>query len=148
MSTTSITLEFNVSGAADAVFGVLTQAEKFVAVHPIIYRMEERAPGEYLVHEKIQLLGFIPYAFTYTARISFSTEAKTVQMKADIQGRVFVTMDFEVLDGADQETSKVLEKVHFQSKLPVLGILKSLFKKQHQKLFENISKQLLEQKTI
>lgn len=136
----ALTLNFQIPKSPEYVFEYLSQAERFVEVHPLIYKMEAISDHDFLVFEKILVLGFIPYAFIYPASIYASKESGKVQMKANIQGKVWVTMDFVITGEENANSSQVVETVTFRTKLPVAGIMKSLFKRQHQKLFANIAK--------
>jgi hypothetical protein len=140
MKKETLHLSFDLKKSPEFVFESLSEVDKFVKAHPLIYKMEDQGEGNYLVFEKLFLLGFIPYAFTYPATIQSSKENGSVYMEVDIQGKAQVYMDFVVIGDGNPNSCRVEEKVLFQSKLPIVGVMKRLFAKQHKKLFAAIEK--------
>jgi hypothetical protein len=65
---------------------------------------------------------------------------KTVQMVSNIFGLVDLRLDFIIVPTA--EGNHLEEKVYFKAKVPVLGLMKLVFRKQHKKLFQNIEKKV------
>lgn len=72
-----MTLEFKVNKSANAVFEYLSDMQKFVSVHPIIYKIDPLGEEKYLVFEKLKLL-FIPWDFTYIVKLDANKERKQV----------------------------------------------------------------------
>ena len=54
---------------------------KFAAVHPIIYKIENKGKNEYLVLKKIKTL-FIPVIFTYPAKVEGNIQTKQITINA------------------------------------------------------------------
>ena len=69
-----------VKKSPDFVFGYLTDMQKFVSVHPVIFKIENLKGREYLVYEKLKL-GFIPYSFTYKVTVEGNEETRRVGEK-------------------------------------------------------------------
>ncbi|MDP2386179.1 MAG: hypothetical protein Q8M29_07395 [Bacteroidota bacterium] len=130
-------LDHSIKKPVDHVYDYLTDAQKFVSVHPVIYKIEKLATNELLVYEKLKFL-FIPIKFTYKATITGNRNLKTVVMRANVKGMAKIQMHFKLEDISGQ--TKIKETVEFKSFLPIKAIMQSVFKKQHVQLFQNIGK--------
>jgi hypothetical protein len=109
--------------------------QKYVSVHPVIYKIDNLGNDNYLVHETLKLL-FIPISFKYPVTIEKNLAGKSVRMKATVFKWTKIEINFAVkTEGTD---TIVDENVKFKSKLPVKFILKRIFRKQHNQLFKNI----------
>ncbi len=135
MGTTRLTLVFAVPRPVGLVFAHLADPVRFVAVHPVISRMEATGPGQYLVYETMKVVG-LPYSFTYPATITADQAALTVQVRATVRQLVHIQMDFR-LSGSGQATT-VHETVTFGSWLPVGALMAPVFRQQHARLFANL----------
>lgn len=131
----TLALTFRLSKDSKTVFACLTDAGKFVAVHPLIYKMTPVKDGEYLVFERI-MLGFIPCYFRYRATIGFNENKTQVHIKARVMGLVHIEMLFTLWP--EGEGTRVQETVNLKSLLPVKSLMFKLFEKQHTLLFQNI----------
>ena len=127
--------DHSIKKPVDHVYDYLTDAQKFVSVHPVIYKIEKLANNELLIYEKLKLL-FIPVKFTYKATITGNRNLKTVVMRANIKGMAKIQMYFKLEDISGHTSIK--ESIEFRSFLPVKFIMKSVFRKQHRLLFQNI----------
>jgi hypothetical protein len=128
-------LEYKIKRTADHIFTYLTDTEKFVSVHPVIYKMDSLNDGSFKVYETLKFF-FIPCSFTYSASIHGNLEDRTVYIKAVVMKMTEIEMIFKLTPG--NEYTRVHETVNFKSPLPVKGIMTSIFKKQHKQLFSNI----------
>lgn len=57
-------LSFRLEKSADIIFDYLTDMQKFVSVHLVIYKIDNTGINRYLVYEMLKF-GFIPFPFTY-----------------------------------------------------------------------------------
>jgi carbon monoxide dehydrogenase subunit G len=135
MGTSRITLVFDVPKPPAVVFAHLAEPPLFVAIHPVISRMEATGPGQYLVHETLKL-GRWPYSFTYPATIEADQAAHTVRVRATVRRLVHIQMDFR-LSSSDGGTT-VHETVTFRSWLPLGPLMAPVFRQQHARLFANL----------
>ncbi len=131
-----ITLTFKAQTDKHTIQQYLTDADKFVSVHPLIYKMERVSQNSYKVFEKVTF-GPIPYRFTYHASITL--EAHEVKMLATIMGLTKISMHFTFVE--EDDFTLIHEKIHIRSPLPIKKYMFALFTKQHQLLFSNIEKQ-------
>jgi hypothetical protein len=115
--------------------------QKFVRVHPVIYKIEAKKNNDYLVHEKLKLL-FIPVSFTYPVTVESDAVTRKIKMKAVVKKMTEVEMNFAIK--VENGKTIVDEEIIFKSKLPVKFIMKGVFKKQHLKLFKNIENSINE----
>lgn len=124
-------LEHKIKKPANVVFDHLTDMEKFVGIHPIIYKMDNLGSGNYKVYER---LGFV--SFTYAANVNGDPNNKTVNIKVVVMKFTHIEMIFKLRTEGDHTI--IEETVNFRSPLPITGIMQNIFKKQHQQLFLNI----------
>ncbi len=130
-----MTLEYEINKPSDIIYDYLTDMQKFVSVHPVIFKAEEKGENNYLIFEKLKFL-FIPVTFTYPAKVIDDKDNKEVKMTAVVQKMVYVDMLFKL--EPDGTKTKVTEIVNFRSFMPIGFIMKAIFKKQHALLFKNI----------
>lgn len=126
-------LKFNVKQPLAVVFDYLTDMQKFVSVHPVIFKINRLDGNNYLVYEK---LNFIPFPFTYKVTVTGNSGNGTVTIKALVIKMVKIEMNYTLkeLEGFTQ----INEVIHFETFLPVKSIMGKIFKTQHKKLFMNI----------
>ncbi len=117
------------------IFDYLTDMQKFVAVHPVITKIDKNSDDSYLVYETLKI-GFIPFSFTYPVTIASYPLERIVIMRATVMKSTKIEMLFTLTSSGDYTIVK--ENIFFKSPLPVKSIMKNIFKKQHQQLFKNI----------
>lgn len=132
-------LQFKLNKNIEDVFLYLTDMQKFVSVHPLIFKMESLDRDKYLVYEKIKI-GFIPITFTYPVTIQRDGYKRPIVFKAVVFKLTKITMRFE-LAGSHLQTI-ITETVTFETPLPIKWLLKLIFKKQHKKLFETLERSI------
>jgi carbon monoxide dehydrogenase subunit G len=128
-------LSFKIHKSLDLVFDYLTDMQKFVLVHPVIFKIDSIGQESYLVHETLKF-GFVPFSFTYPATIEKNISDKKLTIRATVFKLTKIEMNFILK--ADPEYTIIDEEIHFKSPLPVKFIMKKVFKQQHEKLFKNI----------
>ncbi len=129
-------LNFTVDKPIDLVYDHLTDMQKFVSIHPIIYKIENKGADNYLVFETLKVL-FIPISFTYPVKVAADKQKNEVIINAVVKKMTHVQMHF-VLKNENGKTS-VTETIDFRSPLPVKAILEKIFSKQHADLFKNMN---------
>ena len=130
-------LHFSVNKPIAFVFEQLSNMDKFIEIHPVIYKIDPLGQNNYLIFEKLKF-AFVPYAFTYPASLSSDIENKRVTMKALVMKLVSINILFEMKTEGD--ATLVKETVEFRSFLPLQPLLKLIFKKQHAELFSRLNK--------
>jgi hypothetical protein len=130
-------LEALINKKSEKVFEYFYDMQKFVSVHPIIYRVDHIKGNEYKVYEKLKLF-FIPFDFTYPVTVLKSETEKKVTIKALVKKIVHIHMDITITDKG--ESSIVKENIAFRSFLPVHLLMKKIFTEQHKQLFLNLEK--------
>jgi carbon monoxide dehydrogenase subunit G len=128
-------LLFRTQKNIDTVFTYLTDMQKFVSVHPIIYQIDSLGDGRYLVHETLKV-GFIPFSFTYPVVIDKDSVSKKVVIRATVFKVTKIEMKFSLR--TEHNYTVIEEDIYFDSLFPVKFIMQKVFKEQHQKLFNNI----------
>jgi hypothetical protein len=130
-------IEYTLSKPRDFIYEYLSDMQKFVSVHPIIYRIDPLGGNRYLVFERLRFL-FVPYSFTYVVTVTDSKPENKITITTTVKKMVHIKMEFHIEES--QGISKVKEKVEFRSFLPVKPIMRKIFKEQHSLLFSNIGK--------
>ena len=130
-----MTLNFKVNKPYDQIFDYLTDMQKFVTVHPVIYKIEPIRNNEFLFFETLKF-GIIPWSFTYPGVIEGSYEGKKVFMKATVLKLVKIEMTFSFEKTGD--ATLVREVITFNSIFPVKFLMEKIFTQQHKQLFSNI----------
>jgi carbon monoxide dehydrogenase subunit G len=130
-----MTLSFRIKKNIDAVYIYLTDMEKFVSVHPVIYQIDHLGNDNYLVHETLKF-GPIPFSFKYPVTIEKNSKDEKVIIRATVFKLTKIEMKFHLR--VDNDYTIIDEEIQFKSPFPVTFIMKSVFKEQHTKLFQNI----------
>lgn len=128
-------LKFRMKKTPDFIFDYLTDMQKFVSVHPVIFQIDNTGNESYLVHETLKM-GFIPFSFTYPVTIEKNTIEKIVIIRATVMKLTKIEMKFALK--TDNDYTIIEEAINFKSPLPIKFIMQSIFKKQHSQLFKNI----------
>lgn len=128
-------ISFRIKKNTDLVFNYLTDMQKFVSVHAVIFQIDNTGNENYLVHETLKL-GFIPFSFTYPVIIEKNSIDKRVIIRATVFKLTKIEMKFVLKP--DNDFTIIDEEINFKSPLPVKFIMENIFKKQHTQLFKNI----------
>ena len=128
-------LSFKLKKTPELIFDYLTDMQKFVSVHPVIYQIDSTGNNSYLVHETLKF-GFIPFSFTYPVTIEKHQADMIVIIRATVMKLTKIEMKFVLK--ADNDYTIIDEEILFKSPLPIKFIMESIFKKQHNHLFKNI----------
>jgi carbon monoxide dehydrogenase subunit G len=126
-------LTFNIKQPAALVFDYLTDMQKFVSVHPVIYKMDSLGDNNYLVYEKLNM---IPFPFNYKVVVEGNKSNNSVCMNAVVMKVVKIKMSYLLTE--ENGRTQINETISFNTFLPVKTIMGRIFSTQHQKLFMNI----------
>ncbi len=125
---------FLLSKDPDVVFHYLTDMDKFVSVHPLIYKIDKLDHHNYKIFEKVKF-GLLPYSFNYIACIKNDAENRKVGITATIK---WVKMNMTFTVKPHEIGTEVVEVFQIETRLPVIGYMQKLIKDQHAQLFKNI----------
>jgi carbon monoxide dehydrogenase subunit G len=128
-------LQFEVNKPLSVVFDYLTNMQRFVEVHPVIYKIDTIAPHSYRMHETLKLL-FLPISFSYPATVL--VEKERIVMTGVVYKIVRITIRFD-LKSINKGTI-INETIDFDTFLPIKFLMAIIFKKNHQALFEHIER--------
>src|SRR5690606_18774392 len=121
-------LSFSINKNIDRTFDFLTDMQKFVSVHPVIFQLDDLGNENYLVHETLKF-GFIPFSFTYPVTIEKNIADKKVIIRATVFKMTKIEMKFVLK--ADNDSTIIDEEISFKSPLPIKFIMEGIFKTQH-----------------
>lgn len=127
------TLHFTLQKEKAFIATFLTDPERFVSVHPLIYRMEPLGDGQFKVFEQV-MLGPLPIRFTYKAEISEKQNA--IFIRAVVMRLTNISMTFRFESSGNSTT--VIEDVDISSPLPIRRFMEKLIAEQHQIMFQTI----------
>ena len=128
-------LTFKTHKNIEVIFDYLTDMQKFVSVHPVIYKIDQLSENNYLVFETLKF-GFIPFSFTYPVVILKNEIEKSVIIKATVFRLTKIEMRFILK--AENDVTDIHEEILIKSPLPVKFMMEGIFRKQHHQLFNNI----------
>ena len=131
----SVILFFKIKKNRDFIFEYLADMQKFVAVHPVITKIDKISDGKFLVHETLKI-GIIPFSFTYPVTIKSSEIDHSVTISATVMKVTTIKMTFVL--NTDGAFTDVKEFIQFKSPLPIRTFIGNIFRKQHTQLFKNI----------
>ena len=129
--------EFTVSGAPDEVYAILSDPDRFTAVHPLIHRMRPLGDDHFMVTEYMPL-GPVRIPFRYPARITKDPASLGVSIRAVVHYAIRIDMDIHVRSQAPG--SQVKETIRIRSWMPGAPFLANFIRKQHALLFQNLEK--------
>jgi len=133
-------LSYTINKTPATVISYLSDMNRFVSVHPVITKMKPVAGNKFIVHETSNA-GLLPFSFRYLATVTADYKNKIITMQARVLKLARIHMVFIVSE--HNGGSMIKEEINFHSWLPVKGIMKMIFKKQHAQLFKNIEKRHL-----
>jgi hypothetical protein len=128
-------LLFKLKKSPEFIFDYLTDMQKFVSVHPVIYQIDNTSYNSYVVHEMLRIW-VIPISFTYPVTIEKNIIDQVVIIRATVFNLTHIEMKFIITTQGDY--TLIEENIQFKSPLPVKFIMQSIFRKQHSQLFKNI----------
>ncbi len=128
-------LQFTVAQNLNKVFQSLSEPEKFITVHPLIFKMEALGNAQYRVYERVKL-GFIPYYFSYRAEINNNGKDE-VSISAVVFGITKLRLHFKLSENGDITT--IREEAEVSAPFPVKHIMYRVLATQHELMFKNIS---------
>lgn len=120
----------------EAVFAYLSDMQKFVGVHPIIYKMVDLGQGNYQVYERLPL-GFTSFSFNYPVTVKSQREGLVVTMNADVMKLAMIEMKFVI--EPDGDSSVVNETVQIATSFPLKAFIWKECVRHHTRLFKNIA---------
>jgi carbon monoxide dehydrogenase subunit G len=127
-------LTFKIDKDVPTTIKYLTETDKFVSVHPLIYKMKDLNNNNYKVYERVKI-GFFTYNFSYFAKIT--QIENSLQIFASVMGLTKLTMLFNFhIEG---NKTIIIEELTIQSILPIKKFMTNLVAKQHKEMFENIN---------
>lgn len=128
-------LTFTSTARASQIQAFLSEPEKFVSVHPLIFRMEALPNGRFRVFERVAI-GPIAQRFTYPATIEVVDGR--VELRARVMGMVRVEMIFSFTE--QPKRTLLREDVEIRTLLPIKRFMRWLIREQHAVMFANIER--------
>ena len=132
-------IKYAIPGSVSEVYPFFADLIKFGDTHPIIYKVEQTGPNEYLFYEELNMLVY-KHRFTYSVTLESAEVNKKVTMYSNVQKGVYLhlTFVFSEANGNTQIDETVLVKANPLVKM----IFNPLLKKSHLKLVNEITRRL------
>jgi hypothetical protein len=130
-----LVLNYEILKPISEVYYYLSDMNKYVLVHPIIYKIDKISENYYSIFETLKI-GLFPIKVKYPAQIDCDFKAKRIKMTAQVLKMIKIEIVFN-LKTSGTKTS-IEETITFNSFIPIGIFLASIFKNQHQILFKNI----------
>ena len=134
-----ITLIHHVAAKVEKIFPFFNEMDRFIAVHPVIYKSEMIEPGQYRLYEKLDLKLF-KVSFSYTVRIEKSVADQQVIMFSEIRKGVELRLKFDFQ--AKEGTTQIHETVTFNAPAIICPLFLKFLTKQHKLLITNVASTL------
>ena len=134
-----ITLIHHIPANIDKVFPFFNDIDRFVAVHPVIYKAEATGTNQYRLFEKLDLK-FCKVSFSYMVSIETSVPGKQVIMFARIRKGVTLRLQFDFI--ADNNTTHIHETVTFNAPAVICPIFLKFLTRQHQLLVAKVREEV------
>jgi carbon monoxide dehydrogenase subunit G len=128
-------LRYKVTKKANVVFEYLTDMQKFVAVHPVIFKIDKIKENSFLAHEKLSF-GIVNIKFNYPFTIEKNKADNEIIMRATVMKLIQIEIRFNLIEA--EEYTTIEEKIIFKSIFPIKFMVQSIFFEQHKLLFKNI----------
>ncbi|MEO7175127.1 MAG: hypothetical protein ABIV51_04755 [Saprospiraceae bacterium] len=119
------------------IFSYLSDMDKFVKVHPVIYKINTIGDNKYKAYETLKM-GFLPITFNYSFTVEADPNTNAILIRATVMKLTTIEMTFTL--SHQEGLTDIVETIQFRSVLPVKSIMRKVFRKQHRLLFENIEK--------
>jgi len=130
-----LVLNYEILKPINEVYYYLSDMDKYVLVHPIIYKIDKISENYYSIFETLKI-GLFRIKVKYPAQIYCDFKAKKIKMTAQVLKMIKIEIVFN-LKTSGTKTS-IEETITFNSFIPIGIFLASIFKNQHQILFRNI----------
>ena len=138
-------LNHTIAKPVEQVYPYLSDMEKFVQVHPVVYKVEKIGETEYQFCEKIKII-FIPFDFKYKVNLKSILHNKDVEMHSNVKKGVHLELKFSFL--SRNNSTHVEEIILIKSNFFVRLVFQSVIKRVHKKMFKNISEIVWEQQAL
>lgn len=129
-------LTFQLQQPASLVYDHLADAQKFSAIHPVIYKVQQLNEEEYKFYECLRIFN-IPFRFTYLVNIRPQPEKQRIEMSSEVKRGVHLRLDFSLSSVNDKTV--VEEKVHIKAPPIIHQIFSAILVKAHRQLFHNLN---------
>lgn len=137
--TTKFDMTFIVRKSPDDVFNYISQPDLFVAIHPVIYKINELEKGSWRIFEKLRFAG-IPLSFNYPASMQCDATSRDINMQAVVMNVVAISLSFQINE--HKENTRINEHITIKSIFPVHPVIKQVFKNKHKEMFDFLNRQI------
>ena len=132
-------IKYSIPAPVSDVYPFFADLIKFGDTHPIIYKVEQTGPNEYLFYEELNMLVY-KHRFTYHVTLETTELNKKVTMYSNVQKGVYLHLTFLFSEANGQ--TQLDETISVKANALVKMIFHPLLKKSHLKLVNEIGKRL------
>jgi hypothetical protein len=128
-------LKHNIPYPVTSVYPYFSDINKFVSIHPVIYKCDPVSIKEYKLYEKLSL-GLFKVSFSYIVIMETTAHNVKVVMFSIIRKGVTLrlTFDFTTTPGG----TEIIETVEFSGPFGIGGFFLNFLTKVHRKIVDNL----------
>ncbi|MCD6066587.1 MAG: hypothetical protein K0S33_1413 [Bacteroidetes bacterium] len=130
-----MTIRYKIEKPIEQVYPYLSDMQKFMEVHPVIYKVDHLSGQEYLFYETLKVL-FIPVSFSYKVSLTKTVENKQVVIYSRVQPGVYLDLIFDIEQ--DGTGTHVRETIKIKALPGIKQLFTSIIRKAHLRFFENL----------
>lgn len=132
-------VSYRIPAPVHEVFPYFADMKKFGDAHPIIYRVDDIGPNEYLFYEKLRMFMF-NVRFTYKVKVESIDQNREVKIYSNVQRGVHLKLTFSFSEINRQ--TEINEVIAVTASGWVKSFFHPLLKKSHLKLVNEITSRL------
>lgn len=133
-------LNHSCSQPVDLVFPFIADIQKFVSIHPVLFKADEVKPNYFLLHEKLNK--HLPFSFSYYVTMVEVIPNQKVVMHSNIFKLVDLTLTFDFIYNQQTQVAKVTELIEIKAPAIIKYQFTKMISKIHVQLFSIINKTL------
>ena len=132
---TQTILDHHIPRPVDEVYPYLSDIERFVSMHPVIYKCEHKGGTDHVLYERLRVLG-IGISFSYPVCIQESIPNERVVMFSEFIKGVNLRLVFDLT--CNGETTTIKETILFKGPFFVRPMFMRLLARMHSEMMTNI----------
>ncbi|MES2654944.1 MAG: hypothetical protein V4620_05100 [Bacteroidota bacterium] len=133
-------LNHSCSQSANQVFPFIADIQKFVSIHPVLFKADEIKPNYFLLHERLNK--HLPFSFSYYVTMVEIIPNQKVVMHSNIFKLVDLTLTFKFNYNEQTQLTEVTEYINIKAPALIKYQFTKMISKIHVQLFSIINKTL------
>ncbi len=122
------------------VFTFIADIQKFVSIHPVLFKADEVKPNYFLLHERLNK--HLPFSFSYYVTMVEITPNQKVVMHSNIFKLVDLTLTFDFNYNEQAKVTEIAEYIDIKAPTLIKYQFVKMISKIHVQLFSIINETL------